>query len=387
MKKNLQQHIAWGIGSILLPSILTACGPHRALQQSSQPLVTDVAHTPSKRQSIGNCWLYATATWLESKELAYNQETLDVSESYWTWWHFYNQLIRKTPMEEINTGGNFDIARSIILKHGFVSEASFIPSESASEMSYRQRAAENLINGELAFGDLKQPGDRTPEKVRQVLDEAFGTNMAETEALALLADQTIVDSDASGKALSLREVLDKRNPAAWREVSFPMTFGEGRPVDPRTEQARKAIWGRVFRALNDREPVIMSLMIDFNALDNKDGTFKGEQLRVNGIGQQGGHLTVLEDYTVKDVPGIGVIGRGDVSDELKQQALLGSLDTLFVKNSWGINRPERGIKDGITGFDRDYLESQFPWKTEEDDPSSEADWYTTLSGFILPPGY
>ncbi len=387
MEKRRPRQIVLGIGSILLPGILAACGSHKTLQQSSQPLVTDVAHTQSKRQSIGNCWLYAAATWVESMELAYNQETLDVSESYWTWWHFYNQLIRKTPMEEINTAGSFDIARSIILNHGLITEAAFIPIESDSEMSYRQRAAENLINGELAFGDLKNPSDRTPEKVRQVLDEAFGTNMAEAETQALAAEQLMIDTNASGKVLTLRELLDKRNIAAWREVSFPRNFGEGRPLDPRTEQARKTVWNRVFRALNDRQPVIMSLMIDFNALDNNDGTFKGEQLRTNGIGHQGGHLTVLEDYTVKDVPGIGVIGRGDVSDELKQQALLGNLDTLFVKNSWGVNRPERGIKDGITGFDRDYLESQFPWKADEEEPASEVDWYTTLSGFILPPGY
>jgi hypothetical protein len=90
---------------------------------------------------------------------------------------------------------------------------------------------------------------------------------------------------------------------------------------------------------------------------------------------------------VSDVPGVGSIGRGEVSEELQEQALLGKLDTLVVKNSWGVNRPERGIKDGITLFDRSYLEDQFAWKEDDEDPESPVDWYTTLGGFVLPAGY
>ncbi len=153
------------------------------------------------------------------------------------------------------------------------------------------------------------------------------------------------------------------------------------------QKARRRIWNRVFRALNDKQPVVISLMIDFNALDNKDGTFKGQRLRELGAGDQGGHLTVLEDYTVTDVPGIGAIGRGEVSEELQELALQGTLDQLVVKNSWGVNRPERGIKDGITLFDRSYLEDQYAWKEDEDDLESPVNWYTTLGGFVLPAGY
>lgn len=141
------------------------------------------------------------------------------------------------------------------------------------------------------------------------------------------------------------------------------------------------------RALNDRQPVVVSLMIDFNGLDPRDGTFKGDRLVGAGSGDQGGHLTVLEDYTVTDVPGIGSIGRGDVSAELKEKALEGRIETLIVKNSWGVNRPDRGIREGITAFDQRYLEGQFRWLDNPDSPTSDALWYTTLSSFILPPGY
>jgi hypothetical protein len=386
MKRWNRSRVILQLGLILGISSLWACSP-RQDKETSSPLVTDVAHTISKRQSIGNCWLYATGTWLESVILSYQNETVDVSESYWTWWHFYNQLIVQTEMEEIGTGGSWAEARAIILRHGFVNEGDFLPDEAGLEMSYRQQQAEYYINDSLLYGDLKDPKARTPETVRRVLDEAFGSTMADAEQLVQAADKEIIQVLPNGQIVTLRDLLDRRSRQAWVEVSFPRIFGEETALTPSQQRARRNLWTRVFRALNDKQPVIISLMIDFNALDNRDGTFKGNLLREQGVGHQGGHLTVLEDYTVTDVPGIGSIGRGEVSEDLQQQALLGTLDTLVVKNSWGVNRPERGIKDGITLFDRSYLEDQYAWKEDDEDPESPVNWYTTLGGFVLPAGY
>jgi hypothetical protein len=94
---------------------------------------------------------------------------------------------------------------------------------------------------------------------------------------------------------------------------------------------------------------------------------------------------VLEDYTVKDVPGIGEIGEGDVSPELKAAALLGTVTSFKAKNSWGKDRPERGLTDGYTTFNADYLFSQLGWKSGDDD--DDLFYYTTLTDFVLPPGY
>ncbi|HET9237653.1 MAG TPA: hypothetical protein VFO10_10400 [Oligoflexus sp.] len=386
MKRWNRSRVVLQLGLIIGISSLWACSP-RQDKETSSPLVTDVAHTISKRQSIGNCWLYATGTWLESVILSYQNETVDVSESYWTWWHFYNQLIVPREMEKIGTGGSWTEARAIILRHGFVNEGDFLPDEAGVEMSNRQKQAEYYINDSLLYGDLKDPSARTPETVRRVLDEAFGSTMADAEKLAQAADQKIIQLLPNGQVVTLRDLLDRRSRQAWVEVSFPRIVGEEAVVTPSQQRARRNLWQRVFRALNDKQPVIISLMIDFNALDPNDGTFKGQRLRELGIGHQGGHLTVLEDYTVTDVPGIGSIGRGEVSEELQAQALLGTLDTLVVKNSWGVDRPERGIKEGITLFDRSYLENQFAWKEDDEDPESPVNWYTTLGGFVLPAGY
>ncbi len=378
-----------GISLVLFTGLSISCGSPSSLntEGTSQPLVTDVAHTVAKRQSIGNCWLYAAATWLESLELSYTKQNLNVSESYWTWWHFYNQIVGSRSLTSLETGGSWSVARDIILRHGFVREEDFIPSESKKEISLRQKQAQQTIDRELSEGALQDPSKRTPELVRKVLDQAFGTDMAAAEAIAERADRTELVTDEAGNPVTLRQLLDRRSEFAWKELAFPRVFGESSVVDRGTELQRRSLWSRVFRALNDKQPVVVSLKIDFNGLDERDGTFRGNLLKEEGVGSQGGHLVVVEDYTVTNVPGIGRIGRGDVSPELKEKALQGQLETLVVKNSWGVNRPDRGIRDGITAFDRSYLEGQFPWKLDDEAPEKGVAWYTTLSSFILPPGY
>jgi len=324
------------IGLLLSISIMASCGAPPSDDPSlSKPLVTDVTHTIAKRQSIGNCWLYAAATWLESMALSYSQRTLNVSESYWTWWHFYNQVVNNPSISRLETGGSWNVARAIILQHGVVQEGDFIPGERNQEMSLRQKRAQELMDRELSTGSLSSPSQRTPENVRKVLDLAFGTDMARAEAQAYRPEAINLAQAPDGQPLSLRDLLSSRSEFAWREIPFPRIFGENAIPGPRTELARKALWKRVMRALNDRQPVVVSLMIDFNGLDTSDGQFKGDRLMSAGSGDQGGHLTVLEDYTVTDVSGIGRIGRGDVSAELKEKALEGQIETLIVKNSWG----------------------------------------------------
>ena len=95
-------------------------------------------------------------------------------------------------------------------------------------------------------------------------------------------------------------------------------------------------------------------------------------------------MLALEDYTVDNVPGYGSLGRGDMSYEIKAAAVNGRLNQLIAKNSWGKNRPDRGLTDGYTGFDSAYLNGQFPWTNETDHSVS---WYTTTTAFVLPPGF
>ncbi len=380
-ENNVYRPIFWLKSSLLTVALSSLVACHSS--NDSAIKVSDVNHSAVKRQSIGNCWLYATASWLESLYKTENGVELNTSESYWTWWHWYDQIVNRGYIDEISTGGDWYTASDIILNHGFVLEGEFLSDEENKQMSYAQERALDMLNAELKEdGRLASRSDRTPENVRAILDEAFGSNMADAEQLAQKASSTIVGTESNGKKITLKKAL-----ASWNTISFPVVWGKNAKPSASTEQRRKEIFTRVEKALNDHAPVVISVKVDFNALDPKDGFFKLTQLaKFEGPGRQGGHMLVLEDYTVDDVPGVGHIGEGEVSDELKTKALSGKLATLKAKNSWGTDRPDRGLSDGYTSFVADYLLKPIKWVPENSD-DGEGDYYSALQGFVLPPGY
>jgi hypothetical protein len=377
------------VASISVAAIgVTSCGGSRVTQ--AQLDVTDVKHSPVKRQSIGNCWLYATSTWAESLHLTATQETVNLSESYWTYWHFYNQI--PNAGKEISSGGTWSMASRIIAEHGWMHEGDFLPSESDLEMSGAQKRAEDTINRELAEGGrLHKRRDRTTDVMMEVLDEAFGVHMAELQSKVHKASTLTVGEGLDHDALFLSDVIATgSDEQAWNTVYYSEVYGKDKKPTARVIAEREKTMLRVMRALNDGQPVIMSVMVDFNALNTKPyATFDLDFWKQNAVmGRQGGHLLVLEDYTVKDVPDVGEIGEGPVSDQMKELALMGHIKTLKAKNSWGSNRPERGLKDGYTSFTIDFLNEPMPWADEEGSTDQDkASWYSSLSEFILPPNY
>lgn len=355
---------------------------------NSTPSVTEVEHTWVKRQSIGNCWLYAKATWLESLYLSHHGESINVSESYWTWWHWYDQ-IRYGYASEVNTGGSWYESTRIVLNHGWVQEGEFIAEEAQVEMSERQADALEFVNRELKQGRLMESVNRTPSLIRQVLDEAFQVNMAEVEPLSRAANETVlgVESLLGGRRfrnVTLSMMLGRGRPnTRWNRVNFPQTYGEDGVADESTVKLREQVFKRVMRALNAKFPVVMSIKVDFNALDTHDQTFKKSLLDEMGApGVQGGHLVVLSDYVVNNVPGYGWLGEGDMDEETKEAALLGELVYLKAKNSWGTNRADRGLTDGYTRFDLPYMTGQLLWQGD-----GYSNYHQALKMFILPPGF
>jgi hypothetical protein len=387
----------WALSALLASLPVSVIGCSSPTEDASNPLVTDVQHTDVKRQSIGNCWLYAQATWLESELLAGTGQNLDVSESYWTWWHWYDQIVGRN-ISEVSTGGFWQTSANIILKHGFVLESEFITNETGAEMSLQQSYALRYINAQLAPGGaLDTRAKRTAARVRKELDKAFSedtnpgdqvpgvtVHMRNAERHARSAAATVIDTAAG---TTLAQALGGDAAHKWVSVSFPRLFGQSAEPGAANAAQRKALLRRVEKALNDHQPVVMSLMIDFNALDTTDATFKKSLVDQGRPGRQGGHMVVLEDYTVENAPGFGTIGEGEVSDEMKQAALDGDLVLLKAKNSWGKNRSDRGLTDGYTRFDRDYLTGQMGWYANGEEQTGPLSYYTTLTGFVLPPGY
>src|SRR5690606_17194226 len=135
--------------SLLAAPTLTGCNDGIG---SGVDDITDVQHTDVERQSIGNCWLYAEASWVESMNLAATGKAYDISQSYWTYWHWFDQITGYGGGSAIETGGFYRTANEIIMDRGIMPEKKFVKEDATSEMSNRQSAALAAMNRELATG-------------------------------------------------------------------------------------------------------------------------------------------------------------------------------------------------------------------------------------------
>lgn len=412
------------VGSALgLASLTAGC---TADVGSSSDSITDVPHTPVERQSISNCWLYAEASWIESMHLAATGESFDASQSYWTYWHWFEQIHQYMTAPELTSGGNQLAANGIIHFRGIMAELDFVPEDDASEMASRQSEALRRLNEELAHGRLADPASRGDGVlVRQVMDEAWGlsedvrgvlTRVFGPDGYGTLGDEGVSTAGTpiiapedfvvqyaervsnpdtpTPKRTDLRTAMSD-----WRSAAYPL------PSDGSDLQtARRAFQIRVQRALHDAQPVVIVWDVDFNAMESGEGELRGSfnltTLEQAGPGHQGAHTTVLEDYEAVTVE-FGLLRAGetldpaDPGDRAKLEALLApdtELRFFRIKNSWGALRDDRSSAPGFPGYHDlylDYLNGPIAWCPSSQDKSPEACTGTTvpLNSVTLPPGY
>jgi hypothetical protein len=327
--------------------------------------IVKIDNTAVKRQSIGNCWLYATASWVEALQKAQSGQELNVSESYWTYWHWFEQIVGGYS-DEISTGGSIGTATGLILRYGYVKEGTFLPAEAESESSPTQKTALDAINRSLKEGALKDRSVRTNrEKARAELDKAFGLSPTAVAALDTVfgkgvtrtldrsfrtrkpgndifraRDLPVKVPSATTKQLvasNLQEAIgtgpewSRTGALAWQEANYPVSAGE-----------RRKFLQRVQSALHAGAPVVISWHVDFNALTS-DSRFSKEQLEMRGPGRQGGHMTLVTDYQAKLADGT-LLQQGIVATPEQLKAALKDdtkIEYLYVKNSWGGFRPDR----------------------------------------------
>lgn len=403
----------------LAPSSLVGCAVNAGSDTSD---ITDVNHTDVERQSIGNCWLYAEASWVESMHLTATGEKFDTSQSYWTYWHWFEQIVDEGN-STIETGGSFDVANDIIRRRGLMSEAKFVKEDATSEMSSRQSTALNKMNAELSTGRLKTASARADRAlVRKVMDEAWGLSSTVkgwmTKAFNKDFSRTLTDPSATtsgtsiiaAKAFKVQYTERKTNPSVatvknttldvalndWRETSYP-SWG--------SDSSRRSFQIRVQKALHDRQPVVITWDVDFNAMEGYDPVLKGSfnmtTLKKAGKpGRQGGHMTVLEDYQAMTQQ-YGLLKAGVTLDPSKPEdkakldaALLTSTKIEFfrIKNSWGALRDDRASAPGFPGYHdlyMDYLNGPITFCPDSEDKSPTACKGSTVpfNAVSLPPGY
>ncbi len=397
---------------------LQACAPDDANLDDESGLgvegdlfeeVTDVSHTEVRRQSIGNCWAYAATAWAESLHLARTGNQVNISESWITFWDWYAKILSgsggvetNNGRTEVSTGAWWDTAANIMRQRGVVFEGDFIPEEANAQLSARQSAALAAINNDLnGMGELADPARRRdPQVVLNRLIEAFALNddvralirrvfgisgrstlqttTERTLGFIVRADRFLVRTSAvrNGSVRRVDTNLATVVPGgayAWRTASYP-SFAQGR-ID---------LMRRVFRALNHRQPVLISWLVDFNARTSR-GTF--DATAITTPGRQGGHLTVMEDYQCvlrePNVPERTLLAGVEAStaDRLKAERF-GELEFIRIKNSWG-NSPDpsgSGMFGGYNDLLATYLNGPIRWTASMSDR-------TPLSSVILPNGF
>jgi len=420
------------LSSLALVSMLAASGVVAAGCNvdvgSSSDNVTDVPHTDVERQSIGNCWLYAQASWVESMNLAATGEPFDVSQSYWTYWHWYDEITSGWGTDdEISTGGNQWTSNDLILERGIMPEIDFVPEDSSGEMSYTQDSALDAMNAELKEGGRLETRASRQDRalVRQVLDDAWGLSdevranldraFGEDGSLTLRTGGTAEGTpivapesfpvrysvrDSSTGEVSIKDTDVSVAISEWHTESYPgSSYWGGSPEERRSFQIR------VQRALHDSQPVVITWDVDFNAMESGDnerrGSFNLTTLQDAGVaGRQGGHMTVLEDYqAVTEEYGLlaaGVTLDPEVPEDAAklEAALLPTTEIVFlrIKNSWGAFRDDRASAPGFPGYHdlyMDYMNGPISWCPSEDDKTEDNCTGDTVpfNSVMLPPGY
>ena len=384
--------------------------------------IAEVSNTAVERQSIGNCWLYAAASWVESMNLAYQEaqgapvEPLDVSQSFWTYWHWFDQVTGYMWKSEISTGGGTWQSSSIMRDRGLMKESDFVSDDSLAEMSARQSAALSRINTALKSGELSTEAARGDRKlvrrvfdgaweltadVRAELDKVFGTDGAlKLRSGAKVAGTRIIDPTT----VKVRYAKWAANKVQYKVATLVDAILEWRSVSyPEDESERRQTQIRVQRALHARQPVGITWNVDFNALENREnerrGSFNLQTLEESGRpGHQGGHMTVLHDYEA-ETAAHGVLKAGVTldpmiaADALKLEAALlptTTIKLLRTKNSWGASRADRSFAPGFPGYHDlwlDYLNGPFKWCPDSTSPSDCNDEAQGLRQLLMPPGF
>ncbi|MEM9696820.1 MAG: hypothetical protein AAGA56_30065, partial [Myxococcota bacterium] len=366
-----------------LSAASVAC--HSESPPSATEDVTEIPQSGVKDQAIGNCWVYAAVGWAESLHLRYTTQELNLSESYITYFHWMEQIaggptglnpVRDLDADaELKTGGFWGVAGELMLRYGILAEGDFIASEAESIRSSRQGSAKRKIAASLKDGALSTPEARRDralvraelnrawelsDEVVATLEEAFGDDYNRTflgapvpEGSALFtADRIAVGrdgerevtlADAIGISSSRTRFHNRRGTYAWTTKYYPESSG-----------GRRDFQIELQRAMHREQPVLLSWLVDFAAMD-------GSHFRAppTNPGRQGGHLVLAHDYQVTNVPGHGTLEAGTlVEDESILEAALApeaQIEFIRIKNSWGADLAPDNI-EGLEGYHDLYMD-------------------------------
>jgi len=405
----------WLSAPCLLALALGAgCAPDGATGTGADD-ITSTKETPAKEQSVGNCWIYATLGWVESMHVAHADEQLNLSESYFTYLHWFMRISSDRFVfdkhGDWNTGDFVGWGQEIIARYGLMDEAAFIATEATLDRSARQEAAEVAVKAALAPGGaLGTPEQRKdPTAVRKVLDaafklppsvsakltKAFGADLSKTrgkgaslsasgfrdpakmivavakDGARITLDDAIGELDPARPITASRDRGERRGKYAWQRVPFGKTPAE-----------RAATVLRLKKTLNAGFPAPIDWYPAWASMRQADTSFH-EPIDLSRKG--GWHASLVHDYQLRLADGKVLPVGTPITDAAVLQKTVApdtAIELLRFKNSWGREvgpLAARGYTDATWG----YLATDFDRNgIDYDEPAERG---AAVDAFILPP--
>lgn len=382
--------------------------------------IAEVNASNVKQQAVGNCWVYATVSWAETlHRLRTNEKRkgLDISESYLTYWDWYEKLLNSPSLPaKLEPAAHPSNAMGLMQRYGLMGEGAFLPEEATSAEAEKAKVAletinESLKNGPLnslasihdpllVRGELNRAWELAPYLIEE-LDNTFGadgkTTLETGKALPsrLIRSTASLEvayvspegetvalplSDAIGEKYAVPSIWSKGDGVwgalarsqhegehAWQFVGYPLASGEA---------IRRETLRRIQRSLHNKMPVILLWQVDRSAMDAA-GAFRKNRVYSKF---EGGHVSVIDDYEADNVPGFGTLRAGSpATPEAMEAALSDEAQVKFlrIKNSWGTGTPDPQGLGRFTGFNDLYLDYLTAWELGSSPPFV----------VLLPPGY
>lgn len=379
--------------TILLGLILGACAeidendnlPVDDSGYSSEKITSTKDVSTVKDQSIGNCSLYAFASFIETMNKSATQKELDISESYWSFWYWFDQIANGEPKGELETGVNEEIAFKLINRYGMMLERDFIPEEENVQRSLRQNSAydhmEKWLNTKpfgsffsprvgtrarrkIVLNQLKDAWGLNPEVIQKI-DAVFGNDVSKTldrKYIATPPGHTVLrDVDVRVRipnyAASMRA---KSIVFSTNSTVKDLYVGSNAFVEEKYTVHDRKFWQASQRSLHAGVPVLSTWLVDFNARTNRS-RFSRASVEQRGPGNQGRHMTIMVDYSATLADGRTFKVGETVTDSNILNNLLCDDTTLLgvmMKNSWGGDPTADRNQEIIPGFvfiEMDYL--------------------------------
>ena len=151
---------------LAVPAVACSSAPEEdaAPVEADENEIVNVAQTDVERQSIGNCWLYAHASWVESMNMTATGEDFDISQSYWTYWHWFDQIAGGFTDDDLDRRrlGGRQQHRQEVRRHdrGGLRRGG----HRERDVGRARRRALDAINASLKSGALADPAARRDKK-------------------------------------------------------------------------------------------------------------------------------------------------------------------------------------------------------------------------------